>query len=118
MNLTKEEIQEIIEDEIIVDAYSDDEVRVGWAIYMSENLIFPFEADYEVKKTNGENTIARVRVVNNKSNDGNFEGGDFYVEIEYQDMLIPVPLEALKNVDANEETLQAIHVWGHRGDYL
>jgi len=34
MKLTKVEIEEIIDYEIVVDCYSDEEVNMGWAIYM------------------------------------------------------------------------------------
>ena len=49
--INKKEIQEIITYEVIVDCYDDDEeANIGWAIFLSENIYYPFEAEYEVKK--------------------------------------------------------------------
>jgi len=54
MNLTKEEIEKIIDDEIVVDCYSEEEANMGRAIYMEDHINYPFEAEYEVRKKSGE----------------------------------------------------------------
>jgi hypothetical protein len=40
--LTKEEMKQTIENEIIVDCYDEYEVSMGWYYYMEETLKFPF----------------------------------------------------------------------------
>lgn len=116
MKLTKKEIEAIIEDEIIVDAYDDYEVRAGWVCYMEDNLVFPFWADYTIKKAQGKSALERVKVVEAEIDEQTIN--NIYVEVEYNEMLIPVPLDELKNIEADKETQQAIQVWEHRGEYL
>lgn len=117
MELTVSEIEEIINDEIVVDCYDDVEVNMGWAIYMEENIYYPFEAEYQVKKKDGKRLWSKVEVVGNETNESNFEGGSYYVEIEYTDMLIPVDLDKLRNIKADEETMKALQVWQYRNSF-
>lgn len=117
MKLTKAEIEEIIDDEIIVDCYGDEEVNLGWATYMGDNIFYPFEAEYQVKKKNGKRIWSKIKVIGNETNDSNFEGGSYYVEIEYNDIIIPADLDKLRNIKADEETMQTLQVWQHRNNY-
>ena len=114
MDLTKEQIRNIIEDEVIVDCYHEEEANVSWAIYMEDNMYYPFEAEYQVKKSNGEKHWKKVTVVNNETDESNFNGGDYYVEIEYEGIIIPVILDNLRNIRADDETLRTIQIWKGR----
>ena len=53
--MTEEEIKEIIDFEIVVDANGDDEVYMGWYYFMVESLEFPFKAIANIKKRNSTN---------------------------------------------------------------
>lgn len=119
MKLTKKEIKEIIENEIIVDAYGDEEVNTGWATYMENNLNFPFEAEYLVRKASGKNEWKKVKIIGNDSNDSNYEGGEYYLSalLEDVDMIIPVEISELKNVKADEQTLQTLQIWESKDNY-
>lgn len=117
MKLTTAEIEEIITYEIVVDCYDDGEANMGWAIYMEENIYYPFEAEYQVKKKDGPKLWTKVMVVDNETDESNFEGGSYYVEIEYNDILIPVDLDKLRNIKADEETMKALQVWQYRNSY-
>jgi len=117
MKLTNTEIEEIITYEVVVDCYSDDEANMGWAIYMEENIYYPFEAEYQVKKKDGKKLWSKVTVVGNETDESNFEGGSYYVEIEYNDILIPVDLDKLRNIMADNETMKALQVWQYRNNY-
>lgn len=117
MQLTPEEIQKIIVYEIIVDCYSEDEENLGWAIFMEDNIEYPFEADYKIKCSNGKNLWKKVSAVNNLTNESNFNGEDFYVEIELDKMLIPVNVLDLKNIEADEESRKTIFIWKSKGSY-
>jgi ubiquitin-protein ligase len=55
---------------------------------MDENINYPFEAEYLAKKKSGEKQWQKVTVVDNETDDSNFEGGVFFVEIELNEMLI------------------------------
>ena len=113
MELTKEEIQKIIDYEIVVDCYTDEEANMGWAIYMEDNIYYPFEAEYLVKQKSGENEWRKVQVIANETDESSFDGGDYYVEIELDDLLIPVRIDELRNINADEETMKTLQVWKH-----
>ena len=117
MNLTKKQIKDIIEDEIEVDCYEDHEVNMGWAIYMEDHIYYPFEAEYLVKKKSGKNEWKKVRVIDNKTDEDSFTGGDYYVNIELDDMILSTRIDDLQNIKANEETMQALQVWESRNAY-
>jgi len=72
MKLTKAEIEKIITYEVVVDCYSEEEANMGWAIYMEENISYPFEAEYQVKKKEGKRHWSKVRVVSNETDESNF----------------------------------------------
>ena len=117
MKLTTAEIEEIITYEIVVDSYTDEEVNMGWAIYMEENIFYPFEAEYEVKQKGGKKHWMKVMVVGNKTDDTNFKGGSYYVEIEYEEILIPVELGELREIKADEETMKTLQIWQYNQNY-
>jgi len=116
MELTKEEIEKIIDYQIVVDCYTEEEVNVGWAIFMEENLNFPFKAEY-LEKRSGRNQWRTVNVINNETDETNFEGDDFYVEIEFDEIFISVSLDELRNIKADKDTMKAIEVWNSRNSY-
>lgn len=117
MKLTKKEIQRIINYEIVVDCYTEEEANMGWAIYMEENLNYPFEAEYLVKKKSGERLWKKVEVVNNETDESSFDGGQYYLEIELDDILISANLHELRNIKADSETMKALKVWSFRNQY-
>lgn len=68
MTLSEQEIENIIQDEIKIDAYSEMEVYVGWEIYMKENLSYPFRADYLIKLADGKENWTRIDIINRIEN--------------------------------------------------
>jgi len=117
MKLTKKEIEQIIDYEIVVDCYSKEEANMGWAIYMEDNIFYPFEAEYLVKKKSGKNEWKKVIVIDNETDESNFHGGEYYVEIELDDLLITAKLEELRNIKADEATMKTLQVWKSRNSY-
>lgn len=117
MYLSEEEIREIIEEEIEVDCYHEEEVNMSWATYLGDTIFYPFEAEYLVKKKSGETSWKKVIAVNNETDESSFMGKDYYVEIEINDMIIPVKLKSLRNVEADAETLQALQVWENKNSH-
>ena len=116
MPLTPIQIQTLIYDEITVDCYDQYEVNMGWAIYMEEHLEYPFTASYRVEKPDGSDAWLRVDVVDNHSSQGNYHGGDYYVKVLINGILIPAALLQLRDIQADAATMQAIEVfryeWG------
>ncbi len=117
MKLTLKEIEKIIVYEVVVDCYSDEEANMGWAIYMEENMNYPFEAEYQVKKNDGEKYWQKAIVVNNESDESNFSRDGYYLEIELDEYVIIAQLDKLRNIKADNTTLRTIQVWNHRNSY-
>ena len=114
MKLTKDEIEHIIAYEIEVDCYDEYEANMGWAIYMEENIFYPFEAEYLVRKRSGEQFWKKVTVIDNETDESSFDGSHFYVEIELDDMIISESIDKLKNIKADEETMKTLQIWKYR----
>jgi len=117
MNLTKKEIEKIIDYEIVVDCYTEEEANMGWAIYMEDHINYPFEAEYEVRKKSGEREWKKVQVINNETDESSFDGGKYYVEIELDEIVILASLDELKNIVADEETMRTLQIWNSRNLY-
>lgn len=109
--MTEEEIQEIIGSEIVVDANDDDEVFMGWYYFMAESLEFPFQAIATIKKRNGTIEERTVEVVEDVTNGDRFKCQAYYVNVDYEGVLMKVEIADLKPINASAETLKAITVW-------
>lgn len=119
MPLTEKQIDDIVHYKIIVDAYEDFKVYMGWAIYMEENLSFPFEAEYLVRKAKGESEWKKVGIIGIETDSSDFNGGNYYLSAVLEDvnMVIPVEVNDLKNIKADEHTLNTLQVWSHKDKY-
>ena len=106
---TKEEIQERIDNEVIVDCYNDIEIRLGWFTHMENWLQFPFSAFTEIKKRDGSFERKKVDVLRMAS-DENF-GQDIMLEAAYTEYIFLVPMLKLIDIQAEEETMEAIEDW-------
>ncbi|MEO1806927.1 MAG: calcium-binding protein [Bacteroidota bacterium] len=117
MKLTVAEIERVILYEVMVDCYTEEEANMGWAIYMEENVNFPFEAEYFVKMKSGKNEWRKVSVVNSQTDPSSFDGGEWYVEIELDEFIVSAKLSELRYIKAEEETMRALQVWNHKDRY-
>lgn len=104
------EIEERIENEIVVDAYGEYERATGWRCYLGDNLYFPFTAECVAEKRvspleKGE----KVEVVG-LIDDGD-ELGEIFVEINWKNRTLGIPLDQIFPIDADEETVQAVETW-------
>ena len=109
--MTEEEIKEIIDFEIVVDANGDDEVYMGWYYFMVETLEFPFKAIATIKKRNGTIEERTVEVVEDATDGDRFKCQAYYVNVDYEGVLMKVEIADLKPINASEETLKAMTVW-------
>jgi hypothetical protein len=104
-----EEQEERIHNEIIVDAYDDEEVQMGWYYYLQENLHFPFQAIYPIKQRSGGYKQQQVEVVELIPEE-EFDQ-KILVGIAYEEDVFYVPLLDLQITEADEETRQAYGDW-------
>lgn len=117
---TDENREERIDMEILVDAYNQEERRLGWYYYLDNKLKFPFKAT----RTSGRRTSAlegeEVEVVGMLSEDDCQE--EMFVEVIYTENKVEdtfsVPLSEIEPIEADSETHQAIadwHYWVDQG---
>ena len=111
MQLTPKEIERIITYEVEVDCYDDHEVNMGWYIFLTENLKYPFSAEYQINKVDGKSFWKKVIVVASEAKEEDFNRYEFYVLIEVNEILIPARLSNLKFIKADDETLRTLQIW-------
>lgn len=109
--MTEEQIRQIIEEEIIVDAYDDDEVNMGWYYFIAEGLSFPFQAMAKIKKRDGSTEEYVGTVVEDATDEERFRGETFYVHIDYKGTLMKIEIRDLTIVDATTENHKVIEIW-------
>lgn len=113
MKLTKKQIENIIEDEIEVDAYDDNEVDTGWETFMDDNLYYPFDAECKIRRNDTKDTYEKVKVIgeNTRYNHGS---KIYCVDVVFSGFVFTVRLEDLREIKAEKETLRALLVWRGR----
>ena len=87
--------------------------------YIEDNLNFPFEAEYLVRKASGANEWKKVSIVGNHTDSSDYSGGEYYLSATLNkiDMIIPVKMSELRNVKADEDTLDTFQIWRYRGKH-
>ncbi|HEV7348428.1 calcium-binding protein [Telluribacter sp.] len=111
--LTPDQIQQIIDDEIIVDAYDEYEISSGWYETMNDRLNFPFEATATLTKKGGGTEAKRVTVVGLSGEPAQFLDKDFHLQIELGDYRVTVKYTQLSDIDADEGTLDMFQIWNY-----
>jgi Calcium binding len=114
--MTEEEIKYIIDFDIVVDAKDDEDIYMGWYYFMVETLEFPFKAIAIIKKRNGTTEERTVEVVEDATDAERFKCQAYYVNVDYEGVLMKVEIADLKPINASEETLKAITVWKYWKD--
>jgi len=109
--LTPEEIRYAIDYEIIVDAYDDIEVSMGWYYTFDERLVFPFYANAQLKKKDKTIESKRVKMVGIHSKEEHFINKDFQLEMEESGYILPINYSQLSNIEADDETLEMFQIW-------
>jgi hypothetical protein len=106
-----------IYDEIIVDAYDEEERAMGWYYYLDGKLHFPFKAKCIEKQ--GVSPLLKgeeVEICGMAQEDECLH--EIFVKINWKDRQFAVPLVQLFPLNANEESTEAIedwHYWRARG---
>lgn len=116
-NQRDEERETRITNEIIVDAYNEEEQALGWYYYLEERLHIPFRA-----KCIEERTISPLRkdeIVTVKSIASEDDcKSEIFVLIDWQGRTLGIPLDQLVGIDVDKETAEAIadwHYWVEQG---
>ena len=109
-----------IDDEIVVDAYSEEEQALGWYYYLEDRLAFPFQA-----RTVGERRISPLRpgevveVTGMAPEDDSMH--EMFVLVRWHGRTFGVPLAQMVGLSVDDQTREAIgdwHYWIDRGYQL
>lgn len=111
--LTKEEIQYKIDYEIVVDCYDDYEIAVGWITTMNDDIEFPFTAMAQLKRKDGSIEQKTVQIIGLVSDEDDFHGNDFFLNMEHGEYIVPIAYSQLTNIVASEQTLDLFQCWNH-----
>ena len=109
--------EERISMEVIVDAYNEEEVAMGWYYYLEDKINFPFKAQWiNRNKPEGRNVTVREM-----SPEYDFQS-DIFVEVVYREGdfedVFSAKLSEIKPLKIDSETEEAIedwHYWVERG---
>ena len=107
-----------INDEANVDAYGPEEQAIGWYYYLDDRLALPFEAKCIAERATSPLQVGEVVEVTGLAAADECEH-DMFVEIQWQDRSLAVPLSQLEGIAVDDGTEEAIgdwHYWVARGD--
>jgi hypothetical protein len=111
------EIEERIIMEIVVDAYNEAERAMGWYCYLEDKLNFPFTARcIEARALSPLRKGNKVEVIEMAPEEECEH--EMFVNIEWEEDTLAVPLSQLKAIEGDEETVEAIgdwHYWKRMG---
>jgi hypothetical protein len=97
-------------DEILVDAYGEEERALGWCYYLEEHLAFPFRA-----RCIRERRISPLCLGEEVQAIGLLPeeecAREMFVEIEWSGRRFGVPLAQLEALDTDPETCEAMEDW-------
>ncbi len=103
--------------EVVVDAYDQEERAMGWYYYVSDECDFPFKATCISQRRTSPLKIHDEVDVLGTSPSEECES-EIYVDIQWNDETLAVPLSQLQGVDTDDATQQVIedwHYWVKRG---
>ena len=99
-----------IDNEVIVDAYGEDERVMGWYYYLDDKIRFPFEAKCIVAKAISPLRKGEIVQVQGMAPEDACSG-EMLVLIRWQGRTMGVPLAHLTGVGVDESTAEAIGDW-------
>ena len=99
-----------ISEEILVDAYGDEEVIMSWHVYLEDNLAFPFYAKCinkrEISPLKKREVVEVLKMAPNEDCES-----EMFVIISWQGNRLGVPLSQIQPTEANAKTKQAVGDW-------
>ncbi|MCH8311197.1 MAG: calcium-binding protein [Chloroflexi bacterium] len=97
-------------DEIIVDAYGEEEQALGWYYYLEDRLAFPFKAKCTIeRRISPLKPGETVDVIGMAPEDDCMHG--MFVEVRWQKRNLGIPLSQLEGVSVDGETQESIEDW-------
>ncbi len=99
-----------IDFEAVVDAYDEIERAMGWYYYLDDRLACPFKAKCIAERATSPLRLGEVVEVTDMAPEDECEH-DMFVEIQWQDRSLAVPLSQLEGIAVDDDTEEAIGDW-------
>jgi hypothetical protein len=96
--------------EAVVDAYNEQERAIGSYYYLERRLDFPFLARCATRRSTSPLKVGDVVEVIGMAPVEECEH-DMFVEMDWDEDELAIPLSQLEVVDANDETREAVEDW-------
>ena len=96
--------------EAVVDAYDEQERAIGWYYYLEGKLDFPFLAQCAIRRSTSPLKVGEEVEVNGMAPVEECEH-DMFVEMDWDENELAIPLSQLEVVEANDETREAVEDW-------
>jgi calcium binding protein len=98
-------------EEVVVDAYGEEERAMGWYYYAADNLVFPFKALYSAKRAASPLKIGESVEVTGMA-DADDCAHELMVLIKWQGEKLAVPLGQLEaSTQSNKLTRKVLADW-------
>jgi hypothetical protein len=95
--------------EVVVDAYDSEERAMGWFYYLQDKIQFPFQAKCLTKRRSSPLAVGKtVKVVMMSESECDHE---IFVDIEWEEDVLAVPLVQLQPMNAGDDTEEAVADW-------
>jgi hypothetical protein len=102
--------------EIVVDAYGPEERAMGWYCYLENQITFPFQARCTARRS-----ISALRPKDKVTVIGMADSeeclSEMFVEIEWDEDELAVPLSQLQVTKGDDATCQAVDDWRYWVDH-
>lgn len=105
-----EERENRIDLEVVVDAYDSQERAIGWFYYLAEQCTFPFKAKCIAERSTSPLRMDEVVDVLGEA-PAEECAKELFVEIQWHERQLAVPLSQLVAVDADEKSKQIVEDW-------
>jgi hypothetical protein len=102
--------EERINMEVVVDAYDEEERAMGWYSYFDDKLAFPFQARCIAKRRSSPLQQGEVVEVTGMAPEDDCTH-KMFVEVQWQERQLAVPLSQLEGIAVDEVTQEAIGDW-------
>jgi hypothetical protein len=107
---TDETRERRIDMEIVVDAYNEQEWAIGWYYYLEGKLNFPFLARCAARRSTSPLKVGDEVEVIGMAPVEECEH-DMFVEMDWDEEELAVPLSQLEVIDADKETQEVVEDW-------
>ena len=109
--MKNETYDQLLYDEILVDAYGEEEKAMSWFTYADEVMQFPFKAKLALLDESRRAVKVKVQVLGLKQSTNDLR--PLRVEVLHAGLIWTVELAELRKVEADAGTAEVVGVYGY-----